>query len=215
MPISQVGIICPWPLIGARPFFLLLSGHCLLGLRSFGIPVVVDIMDNDNLATALESQIQINIELIGMARKPLVEPIVLAKRWGITPEKAQKTIQATMQRGVRTIPHPSLSRQFRTNDRNLCYCCLAYPLFSDMMFTGTVSRRGKRYAQVYAMDFGWDRAFPMACRSEAHETLLLLFARDGVLHICVCDNAKEMIKGKFHQKLKDDACHLKQVEPLP
>ena len=51
-----------------------------------------DVMDNDNLATALEAQIQISIALIGMVRKPSIDPIVLAKRWDITPEKAQNTI---------------------------------------------------------------------------------------------------------------------------
>ena len=55
-----------------------------------------DVTDNDNLMTALSSHIQISVVLIGTVRKPSVEPIVLAKRWGITPEKAQKTIQATM-----------------------------------------------------------------------------------------------------------------------
>ena len=53
----------------------------------------------------------------------------------------------------------------------------------------------------------------MASRNEAHETLLLLFARDGVPPACVCDNVKEMIQGKFYQKLNDSACHLKQLEP--
>ena len=54
-------------------------------------------MDNDNLATALEAQIQISIELIGMVRKLSIDPIVFAKRWGITPEKAQKTIHIITQ----------------------------------------------------------------------------------------------------------------------
>ena len=128
-------------------------------------------------------------------------------------EKAQKTIQATTQRGIQTMVHPLLSRQFRTNDRNLHYHCLAHPVFSDTMFASTVFRRFNICAQVYAADFGWARAFPMASRSEAHETLLLLFARDGVPLACICDNAKEMIKGKFYQKLKDAACELKQLEP--
>ena len=30
---------------------------------------------------------------------------------------------------------------------------------------------------------------------------------------CICDNAKEMIQGKFYQMLKDAACHLKHLEP--
>ena len=60
-----------------------------------------DVMDNDN--HALSAKIRISILLIGMARKPPEEPIVLAKRWGIITEKAQNTIQATTQRGIRTM----------------------------------------------------------------------------------------------------------------
>ena len=52
----------------------------------------------------------------------------------------------------------------------------------------------------------------MISRSEAHKTLSLLFARDRVPPACICDNAKEMVKVKFYQKLKDAACHLKQLE---
>ena len=53
----------------------------------------------------------------------------------------------------------------------------------------------------------------------------MLFARYGVLPACICDNAKEMVQGKFifnnanemvqgkfYQKLKDAACHLKLLE---
>ena len=172
-----------------------------------------DVMDNDNLATALESQIQISIALIGIVRKPSIEPIVLAKQWGITPEKAQNTIKATTQRGIRTMLHPLFSRRFRTNDHNLCCHQLDHPVFSDMMFASTVSRRSNRCAQVYATDFGWTRAFLMASRSEAHKTLSLLFVRDGVPPACICDNTNEMIQGKFHQKLKETEYHLKQLEP--
>ena len=69
-----------------------------------------DVMDNDNLTSALSAQIQISIVLIDMVRKPLVEPIVLAKRCGISPEKAQKTVHATTQRGIQTMLHPLISR---------------------------------------------------------------------------------------------------------
>ena len=62
-------------------------------------------MDDDNLATAFSAQFKVSIVLIDTVRKPLVEPIVLAKRWGITPEKAKKTIKATTQRGIRTKFH--------------------------------------------------------------------------------------------------------------
>ena len=88
---------------------------------------------------------------------------------------------------------PLLSRWFRMNDQNLCYHCLAHPVFSDMMFASTVSRRGNRCAKVYSTDLGWTRAFPMASRREAHETLSLLFVKDGVKPTCICNNAKELV----------------------
>ena len=81
------------------------------------------------------------------------------------------------------------------------------------MFASTVSRRDNRCAQVYATDFGRARAFPIALRSIAHKALSLLFARDGVLPAYICDNSEEIIQGKFHQKLKDAVCQLKQLQP--
>ena len=65
----------------------------------------------------------------------------------------------------------------------------------------------------YKTDFEWARALPMALRSEVHETLLLLFAKDGALPACICNNAKEMIQGKFYQKLKNAACLMKWLKP--
>ena len=38
-----------------------------------------DVVDNDNLATALSAQIQISIALIGTVKKMVIEPIVLAR----------------------------------------------------------------------------------------------------------------------------------------
>ena len=52
----------------------------------------------------------------------------------------------------------------------------------------------------------------MALRSKAHETFSLLFARDSVLVACICDNAEEIIQGKFYHKLKVAPCYFKQLE---
>ena len=64
---------------------------------------------------------------------------------------------------------------------------------------------GNRFSKVYATDFGWARAFLMASTREAHETLLMFFARDGVPPASVCENAKETIQGKFDHKLEDSS----------
>ena len=54
----------------------------------------------------------------------------------------------------------------------------------------------------------------MKLKSEAHETLSLLFQQDGVPPSVICDNAKEMILGEFNRKLKEALCHLRQTEPF-
>ena len=68
-------------------------------------------------------------------------------------------------------------------------------------------------AQTYSTEFGCARVHPMTSRSEAHETLSLLFARDSALLVQTCNSTKEMIHAKFYQKLKDAAYQLKQFEP--
>ena len=53
----------------------------------------------------------------------------------------------------------------------------------------------------------------MSSHNEAHEALSLPLTRDGFPPTCVCNNARDIIKGKFHCKLKDAHCYLKQLEP--
>ena len=97
----------------------------------------------------------------------------------------------------------TLYSQDNSKQMIVIFVILAWHIFADLMFASKVSRRANRCSQVYATDFGWARTFPMAFRSETQETLL--FARDGVLPACICDSSKEMIQGKFYQKLHDAA----------
>jgi len=52
-------------------------------------------------------------------REPKIKAKDLARRWSIGLNAAQRTLDATTQHSVRTILHPTLSRRFRTNDRQL------------------------------------------------------------------------------------------------
>jgi hypothetical protein len=104
----------------------------------------------------------------------------LATNWGIGFEAAQRTLKVTTQRGICTFPHPSLTRRYPTNDRQLRYRRLPFDLYTDTMKATVPSKLGNRYAQVYASRNGWTRAHPMRLRSQAHETFSLLCARDGV-----------------------------------
>ncbi len=141
-----------------------------------------------------------------------IDFMTLAGRWMIAPDCAKKTVQRTMQRGVRTCLNPTLAQRFPTNDRMLCYKRLPHTTFTDTMFAGTPSCSGNKCAQVYATSFGWARAHPMTRKGEAHETLSLLFHRDGVPLTMVLDGSKEQTKGDFMRKLHEADCHARQTE---
>jgi hypothetical protein len=53
----------------------------------------------------------------------------------------------------------------------------------------------------------------MTRQGEAHETLSLLFHRDGVPLTMVLDGSKEQTKGDFKRKLREADCHARQTEP--
>jgi hypothetical protein len=52
-------------------------------------------------------------------------------------------------------------------------------------------------AQAYATSFGWARAHPMKHKGDAHETLPLVFQRNGVPPTMVTNESKEKTKGEF------------------
>jgi hypothetical protein len=53
----------------------------------------------------------------------------------------------------------------------------------------------------------------MTRKGAAHETLSLLFHRDGVPPTMVLDGSKEQTKGDFMRKLHEADCHARQTEP--
>ena len=169
-------------------------------------------MDDKTFLEDMSSRVQIS-SVSSSAKKPKIDPSTLARKWGIGLDVAQNTIRKTTQRGVRTVLHPTLSRRFRTNNRQLRYRRLRSNMFSDTLISSITSKDGNKYAQVFCTDYGWTRAFPMKRKSEAHEALSLLFSREGVPPVMVIDGSKEQVKGQFKRKLALADCHLRQIEP--
>jgi ribosomal protein L31E len=171
----------------------------------------------EELATEFGLALQRNVYVSVMrAVKPRysIQPSVLAKNWNIGLKTAKHTLEATLQRAVRTTIHPTLSRRFRTNDRQLRYRRLAHDMFTDTMKAGVTSWfRQNRYAQVFTTRFGWVRVFPMQKKSQAHEALSLLAQRDGVPPVMIMDGSKEQTMGKFRQKAREMGMRIKQTEP--
>ena len=53
----------------------------------------------------------------------------------------------------------------------------------------------------------------MKRKSQAHETLSLLMARDGVPSVIVVDGSKEQVEGEFRRKCRQAGAHVRQTEP--
>jgi hypothetical protein len=109
--------------------------------------------------------------------------------------------------------HPSLTKRYKTNDRQLRYRRLPVTMNTDTMFSTILSRQKNKAAQICCTDFGFVRVFPLKKEKEAHEALSLLFHRDGVPNVMVMDGAKSQVEGEFRRKLCDAGFHIKQTEP--
>jgi hypothetical protein len=119
----------------------------------------------------------------------------------------------TTKRGIRRMIHPSLTKRYNKNDRQLRYRRLSVTMYTDTMFSAILSGQDNKAAQICFTDFGFVRAFPLKKEKEAHEALSLLFNRDGVPKVLVMDGAKAQVKGEFRRKLRDTGCHIKHTEP--
>jgi hypothetical protein len=101
----------------------------------------------------------------------------------------------TIQRGILRMIHTSLTKRYKTNDRQLRYRRLPVTMHTDTMFSTILSRQDNKAAQIFCTDFGFVRAFPLKKEEEAHEALSLLFHRDGVPNIMFMDGAKAQDEG--------------------
>ena len=62
----------------------------------------------------------------------------------------------------------------------LWYNQLPCNFFTDTLISGMASKRGNKYAEVFATDFGWAQAYPIKKKSDTHEALYLLLQCMGV-----------------------------------
>ncbi len=176
-----------------------LSGHInhlVINLLSSLTTDQADVTDDKNFYDVLASHVQISsIETslngqICLPKTAPIDPQTLAACWMISPD-AKRAVVMTKQRGVRTCLNPTLSRQFLANDQMLWYKRVLHAMFSDTLFAGSVSQQGNKMAQAHATSFGWACAHPMKRKGDTHETLSLVFQRNGVPPTMFTNDSKE------------------------
>ncbi len=104
---------------------------------------------------------------------------VLAKRWGLGLETAKRTLEVTMQVGVRKYVHP-VTRRFKTRQQAIRYPRLSGKFYTDTMFSPTISLRGYTCAQVFTDGYGYDEFYPLKSKADASRGLLGFIQESGV-----------------------------------
>lgn len=137
-----------------------------------------------------------------------MSPEKLANNWSIRLEAAKRTIEKTMQRGIRSVADPSISRRFRTNDGSLRYRRLKTNIFTNTMFSLVISSRESNCVQIYCNDLQWTAIYPMQSKGEAHLSLSSFMSTCGALDFMISDGAKgELTKGEFRRKAREAGVH--------
>ena len=95
---------------------------------------------------------------------------ILARRWGTSLATAERTIQQTTQRGLRYL-QGTLSRRFRTRQKQLDARYLRTKMYTDKMFKEKPSARGNTCIQLFVTSEGFVAGQPMKSKAEAYDAL--------------------------------------------
>jgi hypothetical protein len=157
----------------------LISSKCMVpSAKLQDLSAVLD--DGTLLAELDDKNLNLNISLVKseMRDNAGIDAATLARNWGIGLEAAKRTHLVNTQRGIRRMIHPSLTKRYKTNDRQLRYPLLPVTIYTDTIYSTILSRQMNKVAQIFCNDFGFVRAFPLKKEKEAQEALSLLFHRD-------------------------------------
>ena len=138
----------------------------------------------------------------------------LAKKWSIPLDRAERTLQATTQKGVRDLSNVTGTKRMRSLDKQFSYKHLDAMMFCDTIKGPCKSLDGNLHAAVYATKFGWCSAKPMQAKSDVDSTLESIFQDVGVPRELVTDGAKEFVMegSAFRKKAKKAGARCSSLE---
>jgi hypothetical protein len=141
-----------------------------------------------------------------------VQPEELAQRWAVGKTMAEDTIQATMQKFIRSALHP-IDRRYRTRNLMLKYNSLNCSFTSDTFFSSTRSLVRNTCGQLFISDFGFGKFCPQKLKSEAGYSLQEFLQDVGIPRHLHTDVAKEMTLGTWSKVCKEAGIKTSTSEP--
>jgi hypothetical protein len=115
---------------------------------------ISSVLDDGTLLAELDDiNMNLNTSLVKseMRDKAGVDAATLANNWGIGLEAAKRPRLVTTQRGIRRMIHPSLTKRYKTNDRQLRYRRLQVTMYTDTMFSTILSRQNNKGFEQHKM----------------------------------------------------------------
>jgi hypothetical protein len=114
------------------------------------LPDLSPVLDDGTLLAELDcltTTTYLNVSLVNseMRYKAGVDAATLAKNLGVGIEAAKSTRLVTTQKGIRRMIHPSLTNQYKSNDRQLRYHRLPVTMFTDTMYSTDNKKRQLKY----------------------------------------------------------------------
>ena len=123
-----------------------------------------------------------------------IHPSDLASLWGIGLKVAKRTLGATTQDYIRKL-HGKISRRVKTKAHQRQYKQMDGYLSkfcSDTFKSNVTSTRGNNYIQLFSNRGNYVSCYPMAAKSDAHQTLDRFIHDVGVPSEIMTDGAKEL-----------------------
>ena len=169
----------------------------------------IDVSSDDSFSLVLDSNVNVsnefttvamtnlethNIVRVGTSSSSRLSSInheMVQAIWVIHSALVKNTVERTTQWGVRiSCPHPFLTKRIPKN--YIMLCCNQFPCFGFCIYIDFRHgiKRGKKYAEVFATDFGFARAYPMKNKSDTREAFSLIFQHTDVPDKIIIDGSK-------------------------
>ena len=130
-----------------------------------------------------------SIKQVDTTQHSQVTPETISRKWKVGLETARATLRMTTQQGIRTAVSP-ITRRYRVDNLALHRNRLDTRLFTDTLFSKTLSLSGNKCAQVFT-DGQYTAVYPMASKSQAGHALAQFIDEVGVPARLTADLAGE------------------------
>lgn len=144
-----------------------------------------------------------------------VDPGYLSKIWKIDLKTAERTVDVTTQRCVRTTADTPFTRNYSTNDRQLRYRRIRTHFFMDTFFaTGKAGKslRGNTCCQLFVTDKGFVYVVPMRTRADVSSAVRAFVKAIGAPDAIICDPAREQKSKPLKEFLNKIGTSLRVIE---